>query len=219
VWKKKGKSKPPANEPGGTFSDPRRRTERHLTESLACDLGTVIDLSAAGMRVAFSGKPPLEVGQSGKVRLRIPEGSLPVTGRAVWLRRTGFRKFEMGIEFFNVKRSISAALDSLARFGFLGMGTAASAGGSPAGDGDRKKRGHAAVRATIELPDYYRVLQVAPEASDDEIRDAFRSMARRFHPDVSKETDAQERFIQIHEAYDVLKDPDRRKNYDMRKAG
>ncbi|MCP3902488.1 MAG: J domain-containing protein [Planctomycetes bacterium] len=172
------------------------------------------------MRVAFTGKPPLEVGQSGKIRLRIPEGSLPVTGRAVWIRRTGFRKYHMGIEFFNVKRSISAALDSLARFGFLGMGTATSGGSETAGaTKETKSRGHAAVRATIELPDYYHVLEVAPGASDDEIRDAFRALARRFHPDVSKEQNAQERFIQIHEAYDVLKDTERRKNYDLRKAG
>jgi len=63
-------------------------------------------------------------------------------------------------------------------------------------------------------PDYYEVLGVARNASPDEIRSAFRDLARRYHPDVSAEEDADARFKQINEAHEVLKDSDKRANYD-----
>lgn len=195
--------------------DPRRRGKRHVVDSLTCDLGEVLDLSTVGMRVSITGKPPLQIGQSGKIKLRIPEGALTVTGRVVWMHRTGFRKFQMGIEFVNVKRSVSVALDLLGRFGFLGVG--AGAGGSEEAHPQEKKK--AKVMASIALPDYYSALEVTADATDDEIRNAFRLMARRFHPDVAKDQGSEERFIQIHEAYEVLRDPSRRKQYDLRRAG
>ena len=63
-------------------------------------------------------------------------------------------------------------------------------------------------------PDYYEVLGVARNASPDEIRSAFRDRARRYHPDVSSEEDADARFKQINEAHEVLKDSDKRATYD-----
>ena len=80
----------------------------------------------AQLGTATEGKPPLHVGKVVKIRLRIPEGTITVDGRAVWLHRAGFRKYQIGIEFVNVKRSITAALDMLGRFGFLTVGDAAA---------------------------------------------------------------------------------------------
>ncbi len=62
--------------------------------------------------------------------------------------------------------------------------------------------------------DYYEVLGVARTASDEEIKQAFRRLARRYHPDVSSEPDAEERFKEINEAYGVLSDPQKRARYD-----
>ena len=64
-------------------------------------------------------------------------------------------------------------------------------------------------------PDYYDVLGVDRTASSEEIRKAFRDLARRHHPDVSKESDAESRFKQINEAYEVLGDSEKRSNYDQ----
>ena len=64
-------------------------------------------------------------------------------------------------------------------------------------------------------PDYYDVLGVDRTASSEEIRKAFRDLARRHHPDVSKESDAEARFKQINEAYEVLGDSEKRSNYDQ----
>lgn len=66
----------------------------------------------------------------------------------------------------------------------------------------------------MEYKDYYQVLGVAREASPEEVQKAYRKLARKFHPDVSKEPQAEVRFKEIAEAYEVLKDPDKRSKYD-----
>ncbi|MBA4379454.1 MAG: molecular chaperone DnaJ, partial [Anaerolinea sp.] len=62
--------------------------------------------------------------------------------------------------------------------------------------------------------DYYEILGISRNASVDEIKAAFRNLARQYHPDVSKEADAEEKFKEINEAYGVLSDPDKRARYD-----
>ncbi|MEX0386994.1 DnaJ C-terminal domain-containing protein [Spiribacter onubensis] len=66
----------------------------------------------------------------------------------------------------------------------------------------------------MEFQDYYKTLGVNREASKDEIKKAYRRLARKYHPDVSQEPDAETKFKQVAEAYEVLKDPDKRKMYD-----
>ena len=66
----------------------------------------------------------------------------------------------------------------------------------------------------MEFKDYYQTLGVARGASGDDIKAAYRKLARKFHPDVSKEKDAEARFKEIGEAGEVLRDPEKRAAYD-----
>lgn len=66
----------------------------------------------------------------------------------------------------------------------------------------------------MQYRDYYKDLGVEAGASEDEIKKAYRRLARKYHPDVSKEPDAEARFKAINEAYEVLRDSNRRAAYD-----
>ena len=63
--------------------------------------------------------------------------------------------------------------------------------------------------------DYYEVLGVSKQASDEEIKKAYKTLAKKYHPDVSTEPNAEEKFKEINEAYEVLKDPQKRAQYDQ----
>lgn len=67
----------------------------------------------------------------------------------------------------------------------------------------------------MEYKDYYKILEVAKDASQEEIKRAYRKLARKYHPDVNKEPDAERRFKEIGEAYEVLKDKEKRAAYDQ----
>lgn len=67
----------------------------------------------------------------------------------------------------------------------------------------------------MQFRDYYETLGVARDASTEDIKKAFRKLARKYHPDVSKEADAEARMKEVNEAYTVLSDPEKRAAYDQ----
>src|SRR5713101_5560026 len=66
----------------------------------------------------------------------------------------------------------------------------------------------------VEYKDYYKTLGVPKNASTDDIKKAYRKLARQYHPDVVGKSDAEKRFKEINEANEVLSDPEKRKRYD-----
>jgi len=67
----------------------------------------------------------------------------------------------------------------------------------------------------MEFKDYYEIIGVKRDATQQEIKRAYRKLARKYHPDVSKEADAEQKFKELGEAYEVLKDPEKRAAYDQ----
>ena len=66
----------------------------------------------------------------------------------------------------------------------------------------------------MEFKDYYKILAVTPEADSKAIKTAYRKLARKYHPDVSAHSEAEEKFKEVNEAYQVLKDTEKRAEYD-----
>ncbi|MGZ8164833.1 MAG: DnaJ C-terminal domain-containing protein [Methylobacter sp.] len=67
----------------------------------------------------------------------------------------------------------------------------------------------------MQYKDYYKIMGLSRDATQDQIKRAYRKLARKYHPDVSKEKNAEERFKEVGEAYEVLKDPEKRAAYDQ----
>ena len=66
----------------------------------------------------------------------------------------------------------------------------------------------------MQYKDYYKILGVSRDAKTDDIRKAYRKLAKQYHPDINKEAGAEEKYKEINEAYEVLKDTDKRQKYD-----
>ncbi len=71
----------------------------------------------------------------------------------------------------------------------------------------------------MKYKDYYKILGVDRKAGDDEIKKAYRKLARKYHPDVSKEANAKEKFQEVSEAYETLRDKEKRAAYDSLGSG
>lgn len=188
----------------------------------------MVDLSGGGARIRCSGKTTAAPGQVVQLTINSDEQKLRVTARILRVQRRGFRSHEIGLAFVDLKPGLASVLEGFARFGFITPSGSAGpapvtppwAGEAPAPQQppvDEKSRKRV-LRAILEVPDPYEALEIAPTASDDEIKAAYRRVARSCHPDVSQEPEAAAKFIACTQAYELLVDPGARRLYDQEAA-
>jgi len=187
---------------------------RHETDAIRCPLGDILDLSGTGMRVGVKGRCPIKTGQVVPIKLKTPHGSVAVAARAVWRRRTGLLgNYQIGFHFDGIKPNQAVALATIARFGFIANEgvQAASVGELNAEEAGSESVGSpAAVEANIVMAEYYECLGLPPEATPEDVKHAYRKLARQYHPDVAPGEENQRKFVELREAYDLLNDHLRR---------
>lgn len=190
----------------------RRKAPRYETPSLpAFNFGEVVDISSTGMRVRRPGKPIVSPGTIEKFVLIAGFGPFSLQGKVVWVRKTFpfSRTYTFGVQFLNLDSVTKERLRHIGEYGF-------DNGPPPESVEDRAKR---KILAAVEIEDLYPILGVAPSASPHELGKAYRTLVKRFHPDVCKEPDAEERLSRVTKAYKVLRDPELRRKYDEMRAG
>jgi len=193
-----------------------RAADRHRTHALAALGGSLVDLSATGMRVRTHSRPDVKPGSSYRVEIKSTSQCIRLTARVVWIKRTSVlaRTHEFGVVFTDLKPGIGAILEHWAVYGFIpsrdsraatiNVNAGIPATGAPA----------APAKGPDDLPCFYTVLGVTADACQAEIHAAYRRMAKTLHPDVCREEDAAERFAFIARVYQVLGEPESRKRYD-----
>jgi len=185
-----------------------RSATRYNTDGFKCHDGALADLSGTGMRICFEGKPGFKVGETKDFRITASGQAVKLSGIVVWLKRSSLfgKEYQAGIHFSNLRPELQKAIQDFAIHGVL-MTKAPGNGFS----GSPKK----SARVSFDGPDHYTVLGLPRSASDQQIHEAYRQLAKRLHPDMNRELDAADRFKQVTEAYRILKDSNLRTQYDL----
>jgi hypothetical protein len=199
----------------------KRVEARFNTDLLTTELGAVMDVSASGVRVRCGGGAVrVAAGDVMPLTLRSPGSDLTVVCRVVRVKKAGLRGgAEVSLAFVHADAELRKAIQHLGRFGFLpqsGQRNAAAAGAKPgAKTGGASTAGNARRRRPKPpLPDYYAVLGVGPDASQEQVRHAYHLLARQQHPDATRDERSAAAFQAITDAYRVLRDPRARREYD-----
>lgn len=190
-----------------------QRSHRYAAHGFSTPFGEVKDLSASGMQLISSRKLSLEVGQRSSMRLSSAFQQVVVTAQLVWTKKVG-DQFAAGFKFVDLAAEVREAVECLAKHGFAQ--TTAGPGprrGGPAGPASAANK-RTIFEQRLQCEDLYEYFGVEPNATDEEIRHAYRVMAQRLHPDCNTAPDADAQFAKLTKSYSVLKDPDKRKRYN-----
>lgn len=183
-----------------------RRQQRFSVHDLRSPLGELVDLSSTGMRVHADTKPKVRAGDALAMWVRAGAQQVAIHGRVMRVRRIRWREWDIGVRFLNISQGQVSAILALAQFGYVPTGEHRTAGAGAS----------APPQATVEfgLPNHYRTLGLKPDAPDKLVHHTYRELARTCHPDLNKSPEATARFIEITQAYYVLRDAEARAKYD-----
>lgn len=184
-----------------------REYPRFSREGMTCPLGPVADLSSGGARVRVDRKPTVQLGETLEMMIGARGSVLSVRAIVVWVRKSGWKSWDIGLQFRGVYDELAKQLMQLAM-----------TGSTQAVQEDYAKRGTPTageIEASIEIEDLYEILAVGRKASTEQVIVAYRVLARKYHPDFNPATDAAVAFTRITKAYRVLRDPETRARYDL----
>src|SRR5688500_7039896 len=182
----------------------KRESDRFGSDLLTCPLGDVYDLSGTGIRLRGKGRCKLAMGQVLAVTLQAPQGQLTLQAKVVRIQRQGLRTYDVGMQFIGIKPGTARALRTLAEFGFV-SGRASGGSGSAATSSSSEPFTPKNVVQEAKYERARELLGVGPEATAEQLKLAYRNKARENHPDVRHGPDANERFVEIAAAYQMLR--------------
>lgn len=206
-------SAPAAQDASGSEA---REALRFESAIITCPLGTILDLSATGMRLRPIPTLKFSKGQSLTVELHAPTDALVVEGEVVRLKRNGWFSglAEVGIRFESADTPTRQQIENLVKFGVSRTAVIDPSVMAAVASENRRQ-----LVAALRLPDHYQTLGISRRASAAEIQNAFRTLARKYHPDMNTDEDAERKFCAINLANRVLSDPEQRAEYDRVTGG
>lgn len=168
-----------------------KRFDTRLTDTA---LGSVVDLSSDGARIVTRCEPSVRAGHVFEIAISCDGDRVFVLSRVAWTRKIDKDLWNIGLQFIDADSRTRADLERLL---------------------DRCASGREMLPTSAEVEDLYAVLGVARESSPDQIRTAYRKLARQFHPDHAPDDESARRFARISKSYMVLRDESLRRRYDQ----
>ncbi|MBS0188767.1 MAG: DnaJ domain-containing protein [Planctomycetes bacterium] len=182
-------SKPAAERPKVSRSG--KRFDTRLTDSV---LGSVVDLSTDGARIVTRTEPTVRAGHVFEIAVACDDLRVFVLSRVAWTRKVDKDLWNIGLHFFDADARTRSDLEKLL---------------------DRCACGRELLPTSVEVEDLYAVLGISREATMDDIRTAFRRLARQYHPDHAPDEESSRHFARISKSYMVLRDESLRRRYDQ----
>jgi DnaJ-domain-containing protein 1 len=192
----RGAQKPSKADAAKPSSNPKvtRLSKRYDTRLTDTVLGSVVDLSTEGARIVTRTEPSVRAGHVFEIALSCEDVKVFVLARVAWTRKVDKTLWNIGLHFFDADSQAKADMERLL---------------------DHCAGGRELLPTTVEIEDLYAVLGVARESSLEQIRSAYRRLARQFHPDHAPDQESSRQFSRISKSYMVLRDESLRRRYDQ----
>jgi hypothetical protein len=168
-----------------------KRYDTRLTDSV---LGSVVDLSPDGARIVTRSEPNVRAGHVFEIAIACDGERVFMLSRVAWTRKIDKDLWNIGLHFFDADARARMDLEKLL---------------------DRCASGRELLPTSVEVEDLYAVLGVPRESSLEQIRTAYRNLARKYHPDHAPDEESSRRFSRISKSYMVLRDESLRRRYDQ----
>lgn len=200
-----------------------RSAPRQSVDGFMSQIGPLLDISGTGMRVRFEEENAVTPGTVLNFQVHSAGRMFSIRGMVIWKRKQKkSHASECGVRFLDLSPEHRALIEHIARFGVMPRQGEKVTGNPGAGAGATRPTPPppppARNTVSIEIEDLYSILGVTPNANDEQIRRAYRELARKLHPDSCKDADATEKFTLLGKAYTVLRDPDLRAKYDQMRS-